>query len=263
MVRNKIANISFALLVVVAVLISGCDFGANSGKGTLEVRLHDNPGDFDEVNVFVDRVEVNNAEDDTGWVVINEPNQSYDLLKLSNGAYEVLGTAELDAGLYNQIRLILSPGKSNVVVDSVEHDLFTPSGTQTGVKLNIHAEINEGIEYILLLDFDAERSVVKTGNGEYLLKPVIRATNKAITGNISGTISPADAEPAVYAISGMDTLSSVYADTVDGYFQLVGLTEGMYDVFIEPRNEAYSDTTISDVSVTLGETNDLGTIELN
>ena len=49
MVRNKIANISFALLMVVAVLISGCDFGTNSGKGTLEVRLHDNPGDFDDV----------------------------------------------------------------------------------------------------------------------------------------------------------------------------------------------------------------------
>ena len=37
----------------------------------------------------------------------------------------------------------------------------------------------DGEETVLTIDFDAEKSVVKTGNGEYKLKPVI----KVITGS--------------------------------------------------------------------------------
>ncbi|MDZ7680538.1 MAG: hypothetical protein U5J63_02220 [Fodinibius sp.] len=65
------------------------------------------------------------------------------------------------------------------------------------------------IEYVLLLDFEASKSVVKAGSsGMYLLKPVIRAKEKAITGNIAGTVNPAGAKPVVYAIADSDTLSS-------------------------------------------------------
>lgn len=247
----------------------GCDTTSDledTGPGTLTIWMHDEPADFEEVQIYVERVEVNRQSDaEEGWIVVGEPERHFDLLKLTNGAYEVLGSEELEPGTYSQIRLIVSREDNFVVEDGEQKTLFVPSGTETGVKLNIHAEIREGIEYTLLLDFDADRSVVKPGQseqpGDYLLRPLIRAINVAESGNIGGTVSPAEARPAVYAISGKDTLST-FADVESGKFLLFGLEEGSYTVSVNPREEGYETENIADVDVTLGETNDLGEIEL-
>ena len=53
--------------------------------------------------------------------------------------------------------------------------LKTPSGQESGLKVQVHQEVTGGILYRLTLDFDAGRSIVKAGNsGKYLLKPVLR-----------------------------------------------------------------------------------------
>lgn len=267
MVRSILNKTIFSISTAALLLISACGTDADLNMGSIEVRLHDAPVDYDEVNVFIERVEINNVDNEEGWIVIYEPNQEYDLLKLTNGAYEVLGNAELEAGTYPQIRLILSQNDHSVVIDGEKHDMKIPGGAQTGIKLQINAEIQGGIEYVLLLDFDASRSVVKTGQDsgpvDYLLKPVIRASNNAVTGNIGGTISPANARPAIYAISESDTISTTFADTLSGEFRLVSLEEGSYTISIEAREEGFESKTMEDVSVTIGETNDLGELELS
>lgn len=269
MLQHHLLNIPFAILIGFSILFTGCgtDSGG-SGMGTMTVEMGDAPIDSaDAVNVFIERVEVNRDGESNGWTTLNEPQQSYDLLELTNGATEVIGTAELDAGTYSQIRLILSQDGHSVLVDGSEYDMLVPSGAQTGIKLNVNADIQEDIEYVILLDFDASRSVREAGQNnpavQYLLQPVIKATNKAITGNIDGTVDPAEARPVVYAIAGTDTLASTIADTTDGYFKLIGLEEGSYDVSIEPRSEDYQAATEEDVSVTVEETTNLGTIPLN
>jgi len=264
--KSLLQNIATAIMICTLPILAGCSTDSDTSLGTMEVRLHDAPGDYDEVNVYIERVEVNREEDPEGWITISEPEQAFNLIELANGAYEVLGEAQLEEGTYHQIRLVLGQTGHSVVIDSVEHDLFVPSGAQTGVKLEVNAEISEGIEYVLLLDFDAARSVVEAGQSpalDYLLQPVIKATNEAITGNIDGTISPAEAEPIVYALADGDTLSSTYADTTTGYFRLIGLEAGTYTVSIDPSNESYLQKDTTGVSVTLGQTNELGTIELS
>ncbi|MDZ7660368.1 DUF4382 domain-containing protein [Fodinibius sp.] len=269
MKTQKLLKIPFALLLAVSVVFMGCNSGTNADgdTGTMEVLLHDAPANYDEVNVFIERVEVNNSENDEGWVEINSPQQSYDLLELTNGATEVLGSAELPAGTYNQIRLILSSDGHSVVVDGEKHSMFVPSGEQTGIKLNVNAEIEPDITYTLLLDFDAARSVVVTGNqqaGEgYLLKPVIKATNEAVTGNIAGAVEPVDSEPYVYAIAGEDTLSSTKADTSNGEFKLIGLEEGSYTVSVDPTDDSYATENVDNVEVNVGETTELETITVS
>lgn len=269
MIRS-IFNKTMTVISTAAILLTiGCEMdstNADTEMGSMEVRLHDAPGNYEEVNVFVESVQINRTESDEGWVTINEPNQQYNLLELTNGAYEVIGEAVLEAGTYNQMRLILSREDNNVVIAGEEHDLFIPSGSQTGIKLNINAEIQDDITYVLLLDFDADRSVVKTGNDaspvNYLLKPVIRASNEAETGNIDGIVSPVDAKAAVYAINDTDTLSTTYANVESGEFRLVGLEEGSYTVSVEASEEGYETTNIEDVAVIVGETSDIGVIEL-
>ncbi len=264
---NSIFNKTLAVILAIGmVAFAGCSIDSTPGMGTLEVKLHDAPADFDEVNIFIERVEVNNTtNEEEGWQVISEPNQQYNLLELTNGVFEVIGETELEEGFYPQIRLILSRDNNNVVVDGEVHDLFIPSGAQTGVKLNVDAEIEEGFTYTLLLDFDALRSVHKTGQSpvlDYILKPVIRATNEAVTGNIGGVVNPIEARAAVFAIAGEDTLSSTYANEESGEFLLVGLEDGTYDVSVEPREDGFGSEYLEDVEVTVGETTDLETIEL-
>lgn len=266
MLQTKISSIPFALLIGLSILFAGCATDSGTGTGSMTVEMTDAPIDSAEaVNVFIERVEVNREGDSDGWVTLNEPQQEYDLLELTNGATTVIGSSELEAGTYQQIRLIVSREGHSVVVNGNSHEMFVPSGAQTGIKLNINAEIEEGIEYVLLLDFDASRSVVKAGQNNqrpYILKPVIKATEKAITGNIEGTANPAEAQPVVYAIANSDTLASTVADTSDGSFRLIGLEEGTYDVSLSPRNEDYGEEIVSDVDVTVGETNEIGTVDL-
>lgn len=264
MIYKKIQFIPFALIISLAMIVIGCGTGTDGGTGTMTVEMTDAPIDSaDAVNVYIERVEVE-SQDGSGWVTLNEPQQNYNLLELVNGATEVIGSSELEAGTYTQIRLILSQNGHSVVVDGQEHNMKVPSGAETGVKLNVNAEIEEGIEYVLLLDFDASRSVVKAGqSGKYLLKPVIKASEKVITGSIAGTIDPTEAESVVYALADSDTLTSTIADTSSGEFRLIGLEEGSYDISIDPRNDGYESTTVDDVSVTVGETNNIGTVELS
>ena len=251
--------------IMVALLAWGCGTGTDSGTGTMQVKMHDNPGDYDEVNVSVERVEVNRSEGDQGWQTISEPNEVYNILELINGEFAVLADAELETGTYQQIRLILDDNNS-VVIDGETFPLTVPSGAETGLKLNINAEIEEGVIYTLLLDFDADRSVVKRGmQDHYNLRPVIRATAEAESGNIGGSVN---AESTVRAIldagtAEADTVSTTFSDSETGEFLLVGLEENSYTVNFEPADEeAYEGTEIDDVEVILGETTDLGEIEL-
>ncbi|MFP8488402.1 DUF4382 domain-containing protein [Gracilimonas sp. Q87] len=253
-------------LVFTTFLFIGCGTQSDSRTGTFQVLLHDAPAHYDEVNVFIESVEVNNSTGDEGWVTVSTPEQSFDLLELTNGVLEPLGEVELEPGTYQQIRLILSRDGHSVVTNGEVHDMFIPSGAQTGIKLNVNAEIQPDITYTMLLDFDASRSVVVTGtevSGEnYILKPVIKATNQAITGNIEGIVSPADAKPVVYAIANGDTLSSTFADTTSGNFRLIGLEEGSYTVSVDPTNTNYSAKDELGVTVIVDETTDIGTILL-
>lgn len=249
-------------LVISSFMLIGCGTQSDSRTGSFQVLLHDAPASYDEVNVFIESVQVNNGTDEEGWITVGTPQQVFDLLELTNGVLQPLGEIELETGTYEQVRLILSSDGHSVVVDGQSHDMFIPSGAQTGIKLNVNAEIEPDITYTLLLDFDASRSVVVTGNSNYILKPVIKATNQAITGNIEGSVTPVEAEPVVYAIANGDTLSSTYADENDGTFRLIGLEEGSYTVSINPTNTDYQVKDTTDVQVTVGETNDIGNVEL-
>lgn len=271
LLQKRISSISMVFILAFSLFVTGCDMGSDSNTGTMTVEMTDAPIDSaDAVNVNIERVEVNRTGDPDGWVTLNETQQTYDLLSLANGATAVIGSAALEAGTYPQIRLILAEQGHSVEVDGNVYDMRVPSGAQTGVKLNINAEIEEDIEYVVLLDFDASRSVVQAGSSEqvpYLLKPVVKAKEKAITGNIEGTVDPATSEPVVYAIDNSgteaDTLASTVANTESGYFKLIGLEEGSYEVSIDPRNDNYVIENVQDVSVTVEQTNSLGTIQVS
>jgi len=252
-------NLFFALAAVVAISLTSCK--DREGTARLQVRLTDAPGDYEAVNVDIRGIQINSGSEENGWVALNSIRPGvYDLLKLTGGLDTLLASEELPAGRISQIRLILGD-QNTVKINGQELALRTPSAQQSGLKLQVNTTLTEGITYTILLDFDAARSVVSAGSsGHYNLKPVIRSVVEAQSGAIRGSVAPASATPAVYAIAGTDTVSTTYADAT-GSFLLRGVRPGTYKVVIQP-GDTYAEKTLENVNVTLGNVTNLEAVTL-
>ncbi len=102
-------------------------------------------------------------------------------MTLQNGVLVDLGQTTVPAGNYTQMRLVLVSNRSVPMSNTVkptggaEMELDTPSAAQSGLKLinGLHDRAEQD-DRIIVLDFDACKSIVKRGNGTYGLKPVIQ-----------------------------------------------------------------------------------------
>jgi hypothetical protein len=258
-------NFNFKILLMMAFaafIIASCSESSETGANyaRLQVRLTDSPGDYQEVNVDIQRVQVHvyNEDSEDGWIDLDVNAGVYDLLKLTNGLDTVLATGDLPAGKISQIRLILGDNNS-IKVDDEIIPLKTPSAQQSGLKVKVNTELSEGFSYTILLDFDAARSIVKAGaSGKYILKPVIRGIAEATTGSIAGTVSNPEASPAVYAIIDTDTLGTSFTNEM-GEFMIKGLPSGTYLVSFAPA-EGFVIEGIEGVEVTAVNITDLGEV---
>src|SRR5688500_19302854 len=155
--------------VIAMALAAGCsdDNPSSPGFGTMRVQMTDAPGDFDEVNLVITgvtarRVGADEDDDDEvdsaseGWMNVNTTSNTYDLMDLRNGVFTTIGEAELPAGTYDQIRLMIGSG-SNVVIDGVTHPLVVPSGASSGLKLKGTITLVEGGTTDVGIDFGAAR----------------------------------------------------------------------------------------------------------
>jgi hypothetical protein len=268
---KRLRFLSLLTILISTVAFTACNTNSGTGTGTMKVSLTDAPAAYDEVNIEIRQVLVNQDEDaeepddngedndegeedgdeeDNGWYSILDDSMTVNLLDYQNGNTLELGETELEAGQYNQIRLILGDN-NNVVIDGETYNLSTPSAQQSGFKLLVNATVEEDQVYELVIDFDASQSIVETGNGNYILKPVLRTVDLEEQGSISGTVLPVEAEPFVYAIVGQDTVGTQPDD--EGNFKLVGLEDATYNVSFNPTNDAYADSVIEGIELEDGE----------
>jgi hypothetical protein len=256
-------------ITALAVLIfaSSC-FNENDrfqdGQAKVNVYLVDAPADYDEVWVEILGIKIlpsgKAEEQENSWMDFNyEGNsQMVNLLTLVGHNRLHLAGVELPAGKINQIRLLL--GENNYLIkDGQRIELKTPSAQQSGLKLKINQEIQAGLEYDLVIDFDAARSIVRAGNsGQFILRPVLRAVAET-SASIQGIVFPTDSSPVVYAVLNSDTVST-FTDE-NGFFRLRGLDEGSYRVIIEPASP-YAPLVFDEVQTEAGRVKDLGVINL-
>jgi hypothetical protein len=259
---KKINKLFFMVIVLgsMAMWLMGCN-DSESGNARIEVWLTDAPGDYEEVNIDLKAIEVHteDGEQESGWISLDANEGVYNLLDLTNGLDTLIGNIEIPSGKISQIRLKLGQNNS-IKVSGETYDLSTPSGQQSGLKIQVHQELKADITYKILLDFDVARSIVLTGNGTYKLKPVIRSIAEAQDGAIKGIVSPKESSPAVYAIMNTDTIGTTFCDTT-GRFLIRGLPAGSYTVAFQPA-ETFLPTTKAGVTVTLGSVTDIGVVEV-
>ncbi|WP_372642144.1 DUF4382 domain-containing protein [Ancylomarina sp.] len=245
----------FGFCLLTASIFSACDSDDNK-MAKIKVLMVDAPADYESVLIDVVDVQVNT---DVWQSLDGVEKKVYDLLKLTNGEEALLGEIELPEGQLQEVRLIL--GDNNKLGQNGEVvDLDTPSASQSGLKIKIHTQIEAGVTYKLVLDFDAAKSIVKAGNsGKYNLKPVIRAKMEAQTGAIKGVVDPADIECVVYAIVGTDSISTYPNE--EGEFLIRAMEEGTYNVVAIPSLESgFTKVSLEEIMVNTGEQTVLDTI---
>jgi len=144
---------------------------APANAGILEVRVTDAPPqDVSEILVSVDDIQVHKAGagEASGWITIIEEEKTFDLIKIS-GIEEVLGSEEIEATDYTQIRMDVL--WVEVTIDGEQKTATIPSGT---LRIVSPFSVEKGEKTILTLDFDAEKSVKVTGTGEVIFRPEVK-----------------------------------------------------------------------------------------
>jgi len=165
---------SFPIIKYLLIMFGFLDRFVEEGTGKLVMQLTDAPGlNITEALVNISLVRVHYAgthQNDTNgtWVNISNETQTFDLIQLQN-VTDVLGEVNLSAGWYTQIRLYVE--KALVTIDGIQYDLKIPS---KNVKLISPFLVQDNETLTLTLDFDVQKSVHKTGNNKYIMKPTIK-----------------------------------------------------------------------------------------
>ena len=268
---KKMKKTAFLLLTSAAIIFAACSKSDSdsstsaNGKSSMSIYLVDGPANYDKVYLDVQSVQVkattDNSDNDWQTVPIGRTGV-YNLLNFKNGLDTLLGSVVLPAGRISQLRLVLGPNNS-IVMNGITYPLTTPSAQQSGLKLAINADLVAGIDYKIWIDFDAARSIVQTGSGSFILKPVIRTFTQATSGGIKGVVLPVAAKGWVFAIANVaDTISSTPADGTTGLFLLRGLPANTYKLGFRATAGTYRDTTFTGVTVATGAITDVGTVTL-
>lgn len=253
---------SFIALCVLLITFAGCGVGgSDSSEGTLEVRLTDAPATYEAVYIDIQEVQINlGTETQENWETISTEPKRLDLLKLDNGADTLLATAQLETGTYNQLRFILGDN-NEIIVDGESNSIIIPSSGTSGYQVNLNATITEDEPITKVIDFDVSRSIAVTGNGQYILNPVLKVYEPEETGQIKGQLVPQGIPALVSAQIGNETIATTYVEE-DGTFQLSGLNANIYKVLVQPDSPQYADTTLFEKEVTVAQTTDVGIIQL-
>jgi hypothetical protein len=159
---------AITLFAAIALALTAC---GPQDQSELVVLLTDAPGNYDQVPITVDGLQVrtrlqqsaNKGEGQQGgaWIHTMSRAMSRDLLQLRDGKTASLGQTSIPAGEYDRIRMVLS--RVQVVEGGQTHDLAIPSGEGSGLELQHAFQAQAGARYELLLDLDAEQSITHDG----------------------------------------------------------------------------------------------------
>lgn len=163
------------LILVAAMSLAGCgsDSPTSPASGMLAVELTDAPTDeLSQLNVYITGLTVKPADgpveriaDDIGLV---------DLLTLQNTT-ELIALTTLAPGEYTFIQLDLDQDQSSVVELATGEQKPLQIASEE-IKVVGGFQVIEAATTRVTLDFDAERSLRKLGNGLWLLVPIVIQT---------------------------------------------------------------------------------------
>ena len=194
--------------LALSVAMVACDDG-NDGPGSLSLLLTDDPGDFTEAIVQIDRIELIGSG---APVVLMDTPFTTDLLTLSNDVATLVQDYPV-SGSFNELRLIIPAGcvgQKNADDETevwetegfgmcegpVVGELRQPSSASSGFKVKFKGggvDI-DGERKILLLDVDVAQTFGPPAgaSGARIMDPIVWAEDIGFTGEIDVNLSLAD-----------------------------------------------------------------------
>ena len=168
------------------------------------------------------------------WITIDLSANAttFDLL-LIEGIEKFLGTSEVDAGKYTQVRLVVETVQVRIGSGALQ-DATVPS---KALKIVHPFKIVGGETTALVIDFDADKMVTVTGSGKIIVKPVV----KLLTKQVSSTGKPKEIEEdkdeeLEFEGTIEDIDGSTWTMTIDGETRLVDVSGA--EIEGEPVEEA-------------------------
>lgn len=291
---RRILHIFLILASVAAALfLLSCGSGTKSTMSATAVNVSiSDPatcgapsGQFSHIFVTITDVMIHQSAtagpNDAGWVDLtpnlkNAPMQT-DLLGLATNQcfLAMLGSTGIQAGSFQQIRVMLADNSANVAgnkcgstancvmltsdPNNTPHALLLSSEAQTGIKIPSgqiaggQFTVDAGQNKDLNIDFNACASIVAQGNGQFRLKPVLHAGEVSTTSaSISGTVMDgATKQPIVGGntvvaleqkdLNGVDRVIMETLAGANGAFVFCPVPAGMYDVVVTAINGAGTD----------------------
>lgn len=191
------------VLFFASCFFTSCEEDEVKTNGSLTLSITDAPIDNSTVQgVYITVTEIQYHTNDNEWKTFEEFEgpQKFNVLELTSGESALLGSFELSAGTYTQLRFMLdapeygTPNPSNPgcyieFTDESQEPLFVPSGSVSGFKGVGQFTVPSNGNVEVTADFDARKSVVEAGsNRMYILKPTIRLIVNNQAGQIVGGI---------------------------------------------------------------------------
>jgi len=176
----------FAIMFI--VIASACtQRTGGTSQGNLQFKITDNVENISSLNITISQISVHKAEaevlekpvnettpgnetnetDTAGWITVLSSPVTVDLVTVED-VTDILAENILENGKYTQIRLLISDAKAEI--NGTVVNVTVPS---RGIKLIHPFVIEENKTTSLVLDFNADESLIKTGSSNYILKPVV------------------------------------------------------------------------------------------
>lgn len=204
MIRNRafapLAALALSAALAIPIACSdGTAPGGGNGNGSTSVLLTDAPFPYDSlqsVNVYVVSIAASVTGDTTAgapWVTIAEPHRAFDMLDLQNGRTALAGAADIPAGEYKAVRMVIDTDSSSIITkDGLDASVDWQSSAGRPV---LYALVERPVSVpedgaSIVIDFDVGRSFLCPieGCSSFIFSPVLRAVDEAATGSVSGTV---------------------------------------------------------------------------
>lgn len=200
--RIRLAASTAALALTAVVALACTDGPTATAQGSLTVLLKDAPGDVATAVVTIERIYLQpDTGSDAGGLVLRDTPVTVDLLTLRDSTMSLVSGASIPAGMYHQLRFVISDAYIAVVgTDTTQRTIYAssaayaalpagaavdgtlqmPSYAQSGLKVKLPGDAvqvdADGVT-TLVVDFDVAQSFGKVAgaSGRWVMRPVVQA----------------------------------------------------------------------------------------
>lgn len=167
-VMKKVFTLALTLLTV-STALSFEGVNPTSGNGTIQVRMTNS--ESSPFGLILDIVNVEVYSEKSGWITLNDYQQSISSLSFTGGEESLLANSDIPFGTYSKLRLTF--GSSNSIRSEV-HNISANnlSFEKRQIEIDIFEQVKENNTSKIYVHFDLTTSVTVIDE-TYVLKPVI------------------------------------------------------------------------------------------